>query len=116
MTTDTAKRAAILSAANPYAFNGAAFETFAAAVTGTVPTTCICREFHLNKAIFGIPECCHTTGQKPASEAVAFDARQNVAEARAWVKAQKATAAGGAARQGPAETVPAVDAPGTGAQ
>ena len=115
MTTDTEKRAAILSAANPYAFNGAAFETFAAAVTGTVPTTCICREFHLNKAIFGIPECCHTTGQKPANEAVVFDARQNVAEAKAWVKAQKALASRAAA-PAQAETVPAVDAPGTASQ
>lgn len=77
-----------------------------------LPATCCCREFHINKVLFAMPECAHTNGQSDPALAVPYDVTGAVAEAKAWVAAQKALASG-AARQGPAETVPAVDAPGT---
>jgi hypothetical protein len=53
------------------------------------PATCCCREYHLNKMFLNPSECIHTRGERPADSAVPFDARRNVAEARAFVAAQR---------------------------
>jgi predicted nucleic acid-binding Zn finger protein len=71
---------------------------------------CPCVEYHLNKVMHGDAQCVHTRGERPAETAKVFDARANALAARAAVRASRPTG------QGPAETVPAVDAPGTAAQ
>ena len=53
-----------------------------------VPATCPCRQFYLNRVLYGSPECDHTTGAKAPETAVPFDGKAFAAAVRAEVRAE----------------------------